>query len=859
MTNCYGHARSAGSIEAEPRPIRMAARGISYGAMGVALLAASPALAQASPASEAAPQQASSDQPSAASTTQATADDGIGSIVVTAQRYESKLQDTPLSIVAVKGDDLAKQGIDSLKGLDTFIPNVAMGGTVAQGNAVVNVAIRGIGGAPQGFITQENAVGIYIDDILFAHPNGALLDLLDVDRIEVLRGPQGTLFGRNTAAGAIRYVTKKPSNYLEGSVKLTAGSRNRFDVSGVLNIPLSDTLATRLSFSEKTKDGYIHRIIDNTYVGGGKSTTMRGQLRWEPTDRLTVNLSGDMIRTSDNGQPTVSVNFSPTDLYPAALYGVAIPGDPPPSPAAYNSLRAIAPASVSPSGYTDAASDFAYYYGQVRGRYEVYGGLVPDVNKYRSYGASGTVSYDLTDTVTVKSLTGYRDISQIQDQDWDRTPIPLVQLNDRTDIKYFTQELQFNGQSFGDRLTWVGGLFYYWDKSDNTRRRFDPSAGANSAFMGDVGKGSYENKLIVTKSYAAFGQATYKVTDALSATVGLRWSKDEKEYNAFREGRGQICLAGGNEVAAVGNPASCPPGSVSTPSQQTVSGSWSSLSPRFSLEYRWSPAVMTYVSAAKGFKGGGFNDTLQTRCYRSPLPDCGLNKYKPENLWTYEVGLRSDLLDRKVRLNVTGFYTQYKDEQIQLADPGPPPLVYTVNGNSTVKGFEVEFLAAPVSHLLLRANLGYVDAKYGEDIAGRSGAIALTPGVPVYRSPKWSYALGTSYDAPVGDAGKMTFDVNWGWKAKQLSYPSPTNFVVQPAYGLLNARIGYESKQGWSVAVFGNNLTDKYYLTGGFDPTGPATKPTPGLTGVAHDRVFGFTMLDIGEPRELGVEVQYKF
>lgn len=783
----------------------------------------------------------------------------IAEIVVTAQRSETKLQDTPLSIVAVGGAELERQGTDSLSGFDTFIPNVTIGGTAAQGNAIINVAIRGIGGAPQGFITQEGAVGIYVDDILFARPNGALLDLLDVERVEVLRGPQGTLFGRNTAGGAIRYVTKQPNDVLEGSIKVVAGQRDRFDISGMLNIPLSDTLASRFSFAKKSRDGYIHRIIDDTYVGGGDSTTMRGQVSWKPTNRLDIGVSADLIRTSDNGQPSLSVNFSPTDLYPAALYGVSIPGDPPPSPAAYNSLRAIAPLSVSPSGYTNAASDFGFYYGQVQGNREIYGGLVSDVNKFKSYGLTGTIAYELTDDLTVKSLTGYRDISQIQNQDWDRTPIPLVQLNDTTDIEYFTQELQLNGSFFDNRLTWVAGAFYYWDDSINVRRRFDPSAGANSAFMGDVGKGSFESKHIKTESVALFTQGTLSVTDALSVTAGVRWGEDKKTFTSFREGRGQVCLAGGAEVAAVGTPASCPPGSVSTPSAQTVKGKWSSVSPRVSLDYRWSPEIMTYVSAAKGYKGGGFNDGIQTRCYRSPLPDCGLNEYKPENLWTYEVGMRSDLFDRRVRLNLTAFLTKYKDQQIQLADPGPPPLVYTVNGDSTVKGFEGELLASPIEDLVLKASLGYVDAGYDEDIRGASGAVAVTPAVPFYRSPKWSYTLGASYKVPVGETGDVAFDLNWGWKGKQLSYPSPTNFVKLPSYGLLNGRIAFEAEAGWSIAVFGNNLTNKYYLTGGFDPSGPASKPTPGLTGVAHDRVFGFTMLDVGRPRELGVELSYKF
>ena len=784
---------------------------------------------------------------------------GIAVIVVTAQRYEQDLQDTPLSVVAVSADQLASQGSDSLGSFGTFIPNVSIGGTAGQGSAIANFAIRGIGGAPSGFITQESAVGVYVDDILFARPNGALLDLLDVERVEVLRGPQGTLFGRNTAGGAIRYVSKKPSDKLEGSIKALGGSRDRFEISGVLNIPLGDTLAMRLSGSQKSRDGYIHRVIDNTNVGGGNSTTLRGQLRWQPTERLEMNLTADLIRTSDNGQPTVAFGFSPNDLYTAALYGVAVAGDPPASPAAYNSMRNLAPASVSISGYTNAAADFAHYTNQTSGRYEVYGGLVPDTNRYKSFGLSGTLAYELSDTVTIKSLTGYRDLSQVQEQDWDRTPIPLVQLNEAIDVEYFTQELQLSGSSFSDRLKWVAGLFYYWDRANDDRRRFDPSAGANSLIMGDVGKGHLENKNIVTKSYAAFAQGSFSFTDALTLTVGLRWSKDEKDYSALRDGRGQECVAGSAVVAAVGTPASCPVGSVSTARRQSVSGSWQNVSPRFGLDYRWSPEVMTYISMSKGYKGGGFNDTVQTRCYRSPFPNCGLAEFTEENLWTYEAGIRTDLFDRRLRLNITGFLTKYKDQQIQLIDVGPPPLQYTINGDSTVKGVEVELLTVPVDGLTLRANLGYVDAKYDGDLRGLSGQIALTPAVPFFRSPKWSYSLGATYELPVSDKGDLVFDVNYGWKDQQASYPNPTNMVILPSYGLLNSRISYKSDDNWSISVFANNLTNEYYLTGGFDPAGPNTKPTPGVTGVPHDRVFGFTLIDIGRPREFGVEVSYRF
>jgi len=774
---------------------------------------------------------------------------GIADIIVTAQRYEQSLQDTPLSVVALNGEQLAAAGVDSLDKFDTFIPNVSIGGTMAQGNAIASFAIRGIGGAPAGFVTQEGAVGVYVDDILFARPNGALLDLLDVERVEVLRGPQGTLFGRNTAGGAIRYVTKKPDfNAIAGNVRAAIGSFDRRDLSANLNLPLSSTLAIRLSASQKNQDGYVTRIIDGEKLGEKNSSVMRGQLRWQPTDRLDIELSADTIRTHDNGSATVISRYVPTDLYPTALYCLqAGPTCSATSVTRGAQARALAPASASPSGYTDAAGDFAYYLNQAPGRYQVYGGLVPDTNKFKSWGLAGTLSYELSDDVTAKSLTGYRDLDQIQNQDYDRSPLPLYGLNERIGIEYFTQEFQLTGNSLESRLKWVVGAFYYWDKAKDYRRRLGAGSNSDSLYADDgalfadpadgVGLGELEQKFITTKSIAVFGQGSFSITDALVATLGLRWNRDTKDYTAFREGRGRV-----NGVAQ----------------SHEVKDSWSNISPRIGLEYHWTADIMTYVSAAKGFKGGGFNDTVETVCTDPGV--CGLSSFKPENLWTYEVGLRSDLFDRKLRFNLTGFYTDYKDQQIQYIDSAPPPTQYTVNGDATVKGIELELMAAPMDGLLLRASAGYVHTRYNDDILGiTSGIVQIARNTPYFRSPKWSYSLGANYSLPISGDDTLAFDLNWGWKDKQASTASPTNMVMLPSYGLLNGRIEYRAQAGWSIALTGTNLLDKYYLTGGFNPAGPASLYSPGLGAGRHDATFGFEMLDIGRPREIGLELNYKF
>ncbi|MCC6480994.1 MAG: TonB-dependent receptor, partial [Sphingomonadaceae bacterium] len=307
---------------------------------------------------------------------------GLADIVVTAQKYEQSLQKTPLSIVAVDADQLQSMGVESLSGFDSFVPNVSIGGTMGQGNAIAAFSIRGIGGAASGFVTQEGSVGVYVDDVLFARPNGALLDLLDIERVEVLRGPQGTLFGRNTAGGAVRYVTKKPDfQDVSGNVKAQIGSRNMFNVSGGLNLPLAENLGLRASFAKKSRTGYIHRIITDDYTGDEDSKVGRLQLRWKPVERLDINLTGDWIRSEDDGGATIANDFSPTDLYPSNVYATA--GN---AAATGTSARRLVPASLLPNllnnlatggtlaGYSTAANDIAFYQNQVKGRREVFGG-----------------------------------------------------------------------------------------------------------------------------------------------------------------------------------------------------------------------------------------------------------------------------------------------------------------------------------------------------------------------------------------------------------------------------------------------------------------------------------------------------
>ncbi|MGD9842605.1 MAG: TonB-dependent receptor [Steroidobacteraceae bacterium] len=759
-------------------------------------------------------------------------------IVVTARRSEESLQQTPVSVVAVSGDQLASMGVDSLKNFDVFVPNLSIGGTQGNGTAVANFSIRGIGGGSSGWVTQEGAVGVYVDDILLAHPNGAFLDIVDAEQLEVLRGPQGTLFGRNTAGGAVRYTSKKPTAELGGNFNTTLGSYNRRDVSGTLNLPLTNTLAFRGTFANKTRDGYISRVIDGNSTGDENVTAARSQLRWQPSDKLDINLSANKIKTFDHGTPTVIGAYRDVDALINMLYTS-------PSVTAA-AVRALTPASVTtfggagiagtPAAAAAAASDIAAY-NAANGKYTTYGGT-PERNGFTSSGVGLTVQYELADNLTFKSLSGYNHGHQRLQQDYDRAPIVLVAQEDIIDMKTFTQEFQLNGRAFDDRLKWVGGLFYYNDQSRNDKWRTVPT---------DIVR-ALEYKDIDTKSIAVYGQGTFDFTDRFSATAGLRWNRDTKDFTVFRFGRNSD------------------PATNSLPAEQrtylpiSTSGNWASFSPRLGLEQRWTQDFMTYVSVAKGFKAGGFNDNLVSASGTTNCSDasCGITDYKPENLVTYEAGLRSEFLDHRVRLNLTGFYTDYKDMQVSaIKFFGTQPAQITLNAGATVSGVELDTVVAVSDHLTVRGAFGYTKSEYASDIAVQtSGVLGRTS--PLLRSPKISYTVGTTYKQPLINDAELVFDLNWGWKDSQSSTASPTNTVILPSYGLLNGRLEYQASNNWGVALFGNNLLNEYYLTSAFDPSGPASKDSHGSSS-PHDSFFGMSLLDVGRPREVGVELSYKF
>lgn len=713
---------------------------------------------------------------------------GIPDIVVTAERRETKLQSTPLAITAVSSEELKAKNVETLLDIGALAPNVLAGSQSTGGTQSGGFFIRGIGQDRSG-ITFDQGVGVYVDDVFVSRSDSSFLALLDVDRIEVLRGPQGTLFGKNTIGGAIRYISKQPTSELSGYIDGTFGNFNRLDLKGSINIPLTDNLFFKATAGAVKRDGHVYHLVDDKRDGNEDVRMVRLQLRALLSDRITVDLAADRNVSENNGRAYTVFFIDPTASYVRNyLLKTGQPFD--------NRYLSTSP-------------------------YNRYGG---DDQHYRFAGDafSGTVNFELSDHINLKSITAYSYADVVNVSSWDGAAPKLFDTGVTRETDQFSQEFQLSGNLLDSRLNFVTGLYYL---------RETPQDSAFNYAANDV---QYPAPRLTAQaqrvdSYAAFGQFTFKPTSALSITAGLRYSRDDKSATSARTD------AGANPVTGYAG---------------SGKGSWDNFSPRLAIDYQWTPDIMTYASVTKGFRSGGINiltspisrtnPTLVTRCPDAFNYSC--QAYEPEVVWNYEAGLRTDLFDRHVRFNLTGFYMEYSNQQLTARDD-VINLVYIQNvGKAHRTGFEIETIIKPVDGLTLNGNLGYLEAKY-DDVGSATG---VSVNSTVLRSPKWNYNLGATYEAPVGE-GSVVANASYSYRSSQQTASTDTNSLLIDGYGLLNARLQYNAPgRKWSAAIFATNLTNQLYYIGGVD------------FGI-KEHVVGVSQYDVGRPREFGINMRFNF
>jgi len=789
---------------------------------------------------------------------------GVSDIVVTAERRATNLQDTPLSIIAVTQEAISAKGIDDLQDLSNFTPNLTISPSRGNGNNSPNFGIRGIAGG--GGATGERGVGLYIDGVYVPRTSGSVLRVLDIDRVEVLRGPQGTLFGRNSTGGAIRIFSKQPTDKFEGYLRGTYGSFDRTDFVGMLNIPLGDTFAVRAQGAYLDQDGYVDRGTEK--LGAQRDKIGRVQARWEPSSDFNATLGFLYSDSKANGTPLVFREFDMRPGIEGVIQGnfadwindaFKRAGQAP--LAAYNDSRIV-------RGDRFKAPDLCF----IDDFDPDYDSACNQYNNNKYWQADLTVAYDLSDTISLNSVSGYAKLKHRGFSDYQVLGTEIR--NDDVDSDVFYQEAQLNAKLFGDAVDLVVGGNYFYEKAvapnytinrrgtsvfPSAAQQASPTFNLNNFAFGNGDAGLFRLTDVITKqlsnSYGIFGSATWHVTDKLNLTGGLRQAWDKKDYS-------QIRFPANDFIPA--------PGTTST---SVASGkTFKALDYRATIDYHFTDDIMAYGTISKAYKAGQFSYTIvsYTAANNAPGPNqsAAIQPIPNEKVVNYEIGARMTLFDRRLRINPTLFHMDYTNRQaaVQVTcgtgtlagiPSGPPqcPVGFLIQvqnqGEVTLEGFELDMQIAATDNLIFDASGGITKPKLKNAPAG---TVNLFPDVA---SP--SFNLGTTYTLDAG-FGKTTFNLNYAYVGKQETHPTKgtDSSYTLPAYGLLNARIQIVPEGlPVTVALFANNLLDNTFSTyaqrfgGGFwDAGAPSPLSAPPRSALAEIR---------GRPREVGVTVQYNF
>jgi len=688
---------------------------------------------------------------------------GVGTIIVTAERTASSIQDTPISVTALTGEALEANGSVVINDLAATVPNLTST-TGPQGSADANFFVRGVGQF-DFIVTSDPGVGVYVDGIYLGRTIGAMLDAGDVERVEVLRGPQGTLFGRNTLGGAVSVVTKQPEiGVFSGGAQATYGSRDRIDLDASVNVPVGDTAAARVYGFYREQGGFADNVVTGEDFGRIERYGGRGQFSIEFGPDVRVDLSADYSLDRSNPAPSVLNAILPLPFFP---------------PAAANDVQ-------DPDNF-----------------YDIFASNSPEARN-EVYGFSGTVTVQLG-AAQLKSITAYRVLDGFSTSDPDGTRFRLYDQNTTTDQNQFSQELQLSGDAFGGRLNYLLGGYFFREEADQVLNLcFAPISNPMEPPFGTCNVWSQGNDQL-TESYAVFGQGRLELIDNLSVTLGGRYTWDEKEIvsNQFFDFRPQG--VGPGAVFGFGLPPELLGEAIVLPIATELPGtaSFEKFTPKIGVEFEPNPDLLLYASYSEGFRAGGFNGRLIA-------PQDSIPTFEPDTNETFEVGIKADLLDRALRANLTLFHAKYRDIQQTIADPEVQFRVANA-GDAELQGFELELNVVPVNALRFDFAVGYTDSEF-VDVPATVGPIN---GNRLPFSPDWTISAAAQYDFDFA-GGTLSPRVDFRYQSDVFFTAFNLPFEEQDGYGLLNGRITYtDPSERFTLAVFGLNLFDVEYFTFG--------------------------------------------
>jgi iron complex outermembrane receptor protein len=737
----------------------------------------------------------------------------IEEIVVTARMREEGLQDAPIAISAYTGESLEYRGVTRLDEIARFVPSLTLENNPSFGGASNSAAIylRGIG-QKEFLPTTEPGVGLYVDGVYIARSVGAILDIVDIERLEVLRGPQGTLFGRNTIGGAISITTVKPEpgGEFEGTAAVTTGNDDLFNVKGSVHVPVSDTFALRISAASLNQNGYVERA-DGVELGDDDTKTARLAMAWQPNDAFSADLSVDYTEDREKGPAMELVGIDFTDL--SQLNGL-VAAVPPPMAFIHNVTTAAVALGV-PCAATDAAGNGSTSNPAVANCYDDRyigadredAGTAPAFSRNELIGSALTLAYDINDALTVKSITGLRQLDAQFARDGDHSPHRISQFYDDLEQDQYTQELQLLGSH--DRLDWILGAYWFSEEGDNVNILDFTVSNFRSG-------GRFDNE-----SWALFAQATYDVTERLHITAGVRYTDEQKSFRPD-----QVIFT--NYFAGISQlvPPDNPLAALDAPFLQAGERILPYLNKRIDIEettpmlnvsYDVNDAVMVYASYSEGFKSGGFTQRVFPPIvagFTAPpgTPDIDLiPTYDPEFVDVYEVGFKSTFMDERVRLNGAIFHTEYDDLQVQVFNSVAP---VTQNiGAASIDGLELELQAAPGEGWLVESSLAWLDAGY-DDI--ETGLTLIQEDYEFERVPEFAASLGVSKEFQLAAGGSITVRVDGSHRGETYNDAYNTELLKTDAYELFDASLRWQNAaQDLSVVLAGRNLTDEEYLITG--------------------------------------------
>ena len=702
-------------------------------------------------------------QPAApTATTAPNAEKSDQEIVVTARRTEENVQRVPSAISAFNERSLDRIQATDTTGLQGAVPNLNIVQGRGSSNAT-NIFIRGIG-QPDALQTFDPAVGVYVDDVYFSRIRGNQLDLLDLERIEVLRGPQGTLYGKNTIGGAIKFVSRKPGQQLRANGSIALGSYDQLDFKGAVSGPLSNTFAAGIAVMRSVRDGYVRDDFRHTRYNDRDSIGGRAALAFTPSTKVRLDLTADYSHDDAALQVGRPVNNLVTASGTVLLVS-------------------------KPVG---------------SGRYDWTGRTTPgfpNSTKLTHWGSAATLAVDLTDALTFKSITAYRNLKTDDYVDIDATQYQVGDVF--VGVRQHQTSQEFQLVYSGAKLSGVAGLYYLDERVKSHQEAYaNDFLGfrfLNSGFLRTV------DDSLKTRSYAAYANASYEVVPDVRLSAGIRFTRETKDY--FRTTSTFFKLL---------------PAFNSTYAFAPPQGKWSDTSPMASIDWQATPGLMLYARVAKGFKSGGFNGRANSASEST--------KYEPESVLSYEAGFKSRIANQ-LTLNGTVFTSDYKNFQARVSgiddDPitGIPTAKLSVlnAGKLRISGAELEAAWTPLAGLLLDGQLGYLNARYKDFADAR---FTSTGGSRAFQTPafapKWTLRLGAQYAFDLGTSGSITLGAQTRYKSRTALAVDNTltnsrtivEGLFQDGYWLHDARIVYETAgKHFAFGLYGNNLSDRAYKT----------------------------------------------